>query len=159
MNQPINLTHLITLFDHMTSHRIKYALGVKAPDLQMDSSKINVLDCSGFIQYCFAKCTDPPLIIPAGSWLQNDYFIANDFREVEYGDLHYADPSRLFISTIRAGRNGAPKIGHIWFTRQDHSHSIPQTMECYGGHGVGTRAWNTHVLMSQVFQTFEIPTV
>ena len=156
--EKINLKKLYTTFDNMCLHGVTYKLGAKAPRLDCDTSEIHSIDCSGFFRYAIAKATDQKLIIPDGSWVQNDWCRAQGFRKVNYNDLHYADPSRLFVAFIRAGHNGAGSIGHVWLNNQMDKDWPIETMESYGGHGVGSRRWDTGILRRLVFECFELPT-
>ena len=156
--EPINLKKLYQTFDNMTIHGVKYGLGDKAPRLDCDTSEVKRIDCSGFVRYAIAKATNQKLIIPDGSWIQNDWCRSQGFPKKNYADLHYADHSRLFIAFIRAGRNGAGRIGHVWFINQMDKDWPVETMESYGGHGVGSRRWDNSTLRRLVFECFELPT-
>lgn len=155
--EPINLKMLLRTHDNATMHGIPYGFGDKAPSLSCDTGEIRRIDCSGYARFLLAKATDQKLIIPDGSWNQRDWCERQRLPRKRYVDLHYADNSRLFIAFITPHVNGAGSVGHVWLVNQMDSDWPVETMESYGGHGVGSRRWDTGVLRRQCAACFELP--
>jgi hypothetical protein len=130
------------------SGRVGYDLGAKAPSLDCDSNKIELIDCSGYTRYLFARCAG--VVIPDGS--QNQLAWArNNLRSVNYRNvMHYCadDPSRYFIAFL------SPKPGkawprHVWLGRGGHKgESKVLTIESCSSLGVGSRPWDTRILLA-----------
>lgn len=154
---PVNLSQLLTVHDHALMKGIPYGLGSKAPSLSCDTSQIRRIDCSGYIRFLLAKATNQQMIIPDGSWNQRDWCERNGLARKNYPDLHYADQSRLFIAFITPGVNNAGSVGHVWLVNQMDDTWPSETMESYGGHGVGSRRWDTGVLRRECAVCFELP--
>jgi len=123
---------------------VKYKLGAKDPYLGAPSSQIEYLDCSGFTRDEIYSAAG--VVIPDGSYIQREYF-EKVLSPVPYGPAQ----NDLLIFFLTAGVNGVGSVGHVGFARNG------VTYECYGGHGVGSRPWNTPVLKDHVHKAFRLP--
>lgn len=129
-----------------------YLLGAK-PELDVEPNTVKVSDCSGFVRLAVYKASGAAIELPEGSVTQREWCEQNGLHKLDqYSDVQYAssDDHRLFICFIVA--NETEKIGHVWFVRSG------VTMECYGGHGVGSRAWDTAILKDNASYAFELVT-
>ncbi len=154
----VSLSLLTGIFDRQVLHGIPYGFGHKAKSLTMLPEKINSIDCSGEVRYLLAQGSKQNLIIPDGSVTQREWCEPR-LREVDYNDLPMADESRLFIAFITPFINGCGRVGHVWLAGKFDSDWAPDTLESYGGHGVGSRNWNARTLMRMVHKCFELPTI
>ena len=158
MNTPVNLSKVLTIFSGQVLQGIRYRLGGKAPSLNATPSQLEKgIDCSGEVRLLLFQGTDGELKIPDGSWLQREWCEKN-LEEVPYSQAINAKPGELYIAFITAGVKGAGKIGHVWLIAQRDGDAIAETMESYGGHGIGSRPANTGVLMRLVHKCFRVPT-
>ncbi len=154
----VSLNALASIFDRQVLHGIPYGFGAKAKTLSMLPEKIQAIDCSGEVRYLLAQGSKQNLIIPDGSVTQREW-CEDRLRQVDYLDLPMADPSRLFIAFITPFINGCGRVGHVWLVGKFDSDWSPDTLESYGGRGVGSRNWNNRTLMRMVHKCFELPTM
>lgn len=112
---------------------IKYGWGAK-PGKRKRSQFVEA-DCSGYVQWLLGQLGVSG--VPAGSWLQNQWLLDNNYKPTTYAMCGLSD-DRLRIGYFPA-KGTAP--GHIWLCWNG------QTIESYGGRGFGRRAWNTAVLL------------
>jgi hypothetical protein len=155
---PVHLNILTDVFDRQVLHGVSYGYGVKPPTLHSDPSEFEKVDCSGEFRYLLAKGSMGKMIVPDGSIKQREWCEWN-LVEKRYRDLAMADKNRLFACFITPGINGCGKVGHVWLVGKFDTDWLPDTMESYGGHGVGSRDWNNRTLWRMVHKCFEIPTV
>ncbi len=118
---------------------IKYLLGGKLR-MGSDPPSANAVDCSGYVRWLIYGATHGQTLMPDGSWYQQEWCKSQGFKRTDYGHCILHD-SRLRIAFInpRAG-----KVGHVWVIING------QTIESYGGHGAGRRAWDTPALINNV---------
>ncbi len=154
----VSLNALASIFDRQVLHGIPYGFGAKAKSLSMLPEKMESIDCSGEVRYLIAQGSKQSLIIPDGSVTQREWCEVH-LREVNYLDLPMADSSRLFIAFITPFKNGCGRVGHVWLVGKFDADWSPDTIESYGGHGVGSRDWNNRTLMRMVHKCFELPTI
>ena len=150
---PISKSLFMTVFKNMVN-RVKYQLGAKAPYLACDTSLIHAIDCSGEVRYLTAKSTNQQTIMPDGSFYQRLWCEQQQLHKLaQYSDVQYAanDPSRLFICFIEP--NAHESIGHVFFV------CAGVTYESHGGVGVGSRPWDTPVLLNNASEAYEFPMV
>jgi hypothetical protein len=99
-------------------------------------------DCSNFIRSLIAYATSGlpggAIVIPDGSVNQHDFFANNKFKPTEYDNCALID-GHLRVAFLEPG-DTSEHIGHVWFARNG------RTLECYGGHGPGSRAWDAPIL-------------
>jgi hypothetical protein len=133
-------------------------------NLSTSINSIEHLDCSGFIRYVLYRATETELTIPDGSQIQREWCeqlaAANLLHKVNnYANTNkYITKERLFIAFIKPWTNGCGEIGHVWLVGQFNKDIFAETMESYGGHGVGSRPWNSHTLLREVYSVYELPT-
>ena len=144
---------------------------------------LEYLDCSGAIRYLVFQATRGALVLPDGSqnqraWCEERASHGQLHRVAKYPDVaRYMTARRLFLAFIKPWTNGCGAVGHVWLvaggpldgradggaTLQGNPQGNPQitphaaTMECYGGHGVGSRPWNERVLAREVHSVYELP--
>lgn len=118
---------------------IKYLLGGKLR-MGSDPPSANVVDCSGYARWLIHGATHGKVLMPDGSWYQQEWCKAQGFKRTDYNHCALSD-SRLRIAFI----NTKPgKVGHVWLVING------QTIESYGGHGAGRRPWDAPVLKNGV---------
>jgi len=158
---PVKLSLLNTVFTRLELRGIPYKLGGKIP-LDADTSDPRIadgVDCSGFVRYALYKATSGGLDMGDGSVEQHDWCRKAGLHKLaKYADVTQADPSRLFIAFIEPD-----PVGHVWLIHRAQSadgqaqQEAPSTMESHGHHGVGSRPWNTRILLTEVAECFELP--
>jgi cell wall-associated NlpC family hydrolase len=129
----INTEALVTLTEKMIGN-VVYRMGAKAPGLDCDSNTLKALDCSGFIRYVTAKCTDGLIDLPDGSDNQHQWFKRNGFKESTIQSGTRKDDILRIAFLTPADGNG---IGHVAYILNG------ETMESHGHTtGVDMRQWN-----------------
>ena len=135
--------------------RVKYLLGAKAdPNKDSSDHSITRIDCSGYVRFSLVKMGFNN--VPDGSQNQLAWCEAKGWHRLKkYSDVRYAakDAGRLFIAFMKPKFIGRRQIasGHVFFLYKG------RTRESYGGHGVGSRPWNTLVLRTRACACYEIP--
>lgn len=178
---PASITALISAFSQQIRLGVPYGYGAKAEGgadprtghrwntrsthkLSTPLSTIDHIDCSGEVRKLLYDASGGKLEIVDGSQSQLAQFEAwanaGLVKEVRYRDAAaYMNKKRLFICFIKPGENGCGPIGHVFLLVSYDPDAAADTMESYGGHGVGSRNWNTTVLLHETYKCFEIPTV
>lgn len=172
---PVDLDKLERVFAELDLRGVQYGLGAKAEgstykgrrynkrssgNLSTAPNTIDNLDCSGWTRYGLFQATNGKLVIPDGSQAQREWCENNGLHKVNYPDANrYMTDRRLFIAFIKPFTNGCGEVGHVWLLTQYDKDSAADTMESYGGHGIGSRRWDYPVLRRQVFSCYELPTV
>ena len=156
--QPVDLTILNDLFEHMEIRGVPYIWGGKANNdlgnpghaknggLGTDSINIVGLDCSGFTQFAIYRGTEGKVVVPEGSVEQRDWAsthlkLAGSYNAVNNGEGLYW--------SFFAPHGDRP--GHTWMTRQNW------TRESKGGIGIYSRPWNHPTLVRRVEATYILP--
>lgn len=153
---PVDLDKILRVFSAQVLQGIKYRLGGKAPSLSAAPAQLESgIDCSGLVRLLMFQAGG--VVMPDGSWNQRDWCEKN-LQEVPYSQAVTAKPGELYIAFITPNQNGAGSIGHVWFCTQRDGDAIAETLESYGGHGIGSRPANTAVLVRLVSKCFKVPT-
>lgn len=158
----INLEKLESIFAQLERRGVQYGLGAKAPKLTCPPSAIKKIDCSGAVRYLLFQATDGALVLPDGSQNQRAWCEAKaregDLRKVNYEDAaNYITDTRLFIAFIKPFVNGCGEVGHVWLLTNYDNAPGADTLESYGGVGIGSRPWNSRTLRREVFSCYELP--
>lgn len=125
------------------------------------------MDCSGYIRSLVFYASKERLLLPEGSaeqweWLERSGMTAlsgplkgydhvrplSAADPIRTQDSHPGNLSPLYIAFIETTPLHA---GHVWFIVDG------TTIECYGGHGVGSRPWNARPLPQEVAACYEWP--
>jgi hypothetical protein len=175
----VDLNSLERDFAQLERQGVAYGLGAKAEGytykgrqwnpnstrkLSTPVSTIEHLDCSGFVRYLLYRATDAKLEIPDGSqnqreWCEQQAAAKLLHKVSKYENTNkYLTKERLFIAFIKPWTNGCGEIGHVWLVGQFNKDSFAETMESFGGHGVGSRLWNARTLLREVYSVYELPT-
>lgn len=127
-------------------HGIPYVWGAK-PDPKKTTDKISGSDCSGWSRYLLGR---QEIDIPEGSAEQREWMREKKLVRIARDHYSYGKPSLTvwFIAPV-AGEHA----GHVWFVLGGYN----TTMECFGGHGVGSRPAYTKVLVWEVAEGFILP--
>lgn len=133
---------LLTLCHHKMIDRVKYKWDSK-PSLGLESWQVKTADCSGYIRYLLYRASNRQLVTPEGSVEIHELF-SGLLTPCEFVATKNID-GIVRVSFIPETKDHA---GHIWLTLNGH------TIECYGGHGAGSRQWNTPILKNEVIATF-----
>jgi hypothetical protein len=108
---------------------IKYKMGTKCK-IDADSADIKQIDCSGFVRWLIYRISGFEMV--DGSFLQRLSLDNLGFQHCNYTDCAKMDDVlRIAFITPEDG-----KAGHVFLVCNG------QTVESYGGHGVGRRPWN-----------------
>lgn len=156
MRAQVKLAILFYFFAQQVLTGVSYLLGGKAKTLDAGPGDTKRIDCSGEVRLLLYKASDGKIKLPDGSWNQREY-CENNWEEVSYDTVLNAKKGELFISFITAGVKGAGKIGHVWLTAQMDDDVAAETMESYGGHGVGSRRADYGTLRRLVHKSFRVP--
>jgi cell wall-associated NlpC family hydrolase len=124
---------LLDIAKNMEANHCGYKLGAKAPTLGCDSHDIKRIDCSGFVRYIIYRITSGMVKLPDGSWRQHEWCSDQGFKLVRYNEVAFLHDGRLRI----AFKNADGGVGHTWLILNG------ETIEAYGGQGVGRRPWDT----------------
>ena len=148
MTIPIDRPLLVSILKTCVG-KVAYELGEK-PKLTLLPKNVKRSDCSGWIRYLLAVVTHGKFRLKTlGSFLQRAEIKAAGFTRCDYHDCAKMD-SILRVAFIPPA---ADKHGHIWLCING------QTIECWYGHGVGRRPWNTPVLLHGVAATYVLSDV
>lgn len=112
------------------------------------------IDCSGFVRTLLMYASNGVLDeIPDGSWNEDTFFADQGFKKGDDSDYN-ADAMNsdglVRVAVHRANGRGNDSTGHIWIVVNGH------TVESYGGHGPGERAWDTQKLLDIVDDFFVV---
>jgi hypothetical protein len=175
----VDLNILERDFAQLERQGVAYGLGAKAEgyvyegirwnpnstgQLSTPMNTIKHLDCSGFVRYALYRATETKLVIPDGSQNQREWCEKQAADKLlhkvsKYENTNkYLTKERLFIAFIKPWTNGCGTIGHVWLIGQFDKDISAETMESYGGHGVGSRPWNARTLLREVYSVYELPT-
>ncbi len=157
----IDLSVIEKLHAQCERRGVGYGLGAKADHLSDGPDKFSHIDCSGYIRVLLFHATNGALVIPDGSQNQREWAEKNLNQVGRYVDAaSYMTGNRLFICFIKPHANGCGAVGHVWLLRDaDTGIGVrAETVESHGGHGPNSRAWNTGVLIREVYSVFELPT-
>jgi hypothetical protein len=140
----IDTDALVKLAEDMHEAGVTYGLGAKA-QLGCDYSTIKKIDCSGFVRYAIHYTTGSRIVMPDGSWNQDDWCKNQGFRVVPYAS-YAGRPDGV----LRIGFMHTKPVGHVWFVLDR------QTIESHGGVGPDRREWNTRILYQSVSKCYEL---
>ena len=115
---------------------VSYELGAK-PAFDAEPSAIRSSDCSGWSRYLIYHGSNHALALPEESWQQHEWCEDQGLQKVNYVAVG-AISSRLLACFIDPATSPGG-IGHVFLSHGG------QTIECYGGHGAGRRAWNASI--------------
>lgn len=148
MIQSISVPEMWQVLHNLEAENCVYLYGGKAPSLDCDTSLIHGIDCSGFARYILAKSTGQKLIVPDGSYAQNDWCDAN-LTKADYFGIQAYGYGRLFWCFYRH----ASGIGHTWLA----DGTLKKTLESHGHGGPSSRSILDPVLTSIVTSCYELP--
>jgi len=123
---PIDVRLLLSTEKEMEG--IAYKLDGKVP-LSEPIEQIDNIDCSAFVRYVLYHATFKRTILPDGSWNQEQWCKESGLPRETYANTMLCDGA-VRIAFLYG------KIRHVWLVLDG------LTLESYGGHGPGRRAWN-----------------
>lgn len=113
----------------------------------------SALDCSGFMREAWYYASNRQ-VIPEGSANQKDWARNRIGREIlrEWPGAMYAKACKNRGALLLCIIDAVDRVhsGHVFMVLNGFS------IECYGGHGVGRRLWNTPVLVREVSTVFVV---
>ena len=120
---------------------IAYDWGGKDANCGSGEIDFTGLDCSGFVRTILIYAGGGPetgafRALPDGSYDQGQWFQEIGFKPVSAASSALRD-GRLRVNIHHA--DAKDETGHIWLAVNGH------TVECFGGHGPGERAWNVRL--------------
>lgn len=159
-NAPVSISLLESIFSTCERKGVPYGLGSKI-DLSIQPDQLEPgthCDCSGFIRWVLKWASGGAFVLPDGSQMQREWCEnAGLHKLAHYSDANtYGTPGRLFIHFIKPYTNGCGATGHVWLSIKFNDDTVADTIECYGGHGVGSRVWNARPLRTEVYESFEL---
>ena len=138
---PINIVKFAAFKQACYNAHIPYSFGGK--DKHPGSGKVSFplgIDCSGFIRTLLMySCEGAMDDMPDGSYTQGEWFASKDFLSVPPSDCANADGH---IRVCVHHPDSLDETGHIWLTI---GNKPVHTVESFGGHGPGERAWNARL--------------
>jgi hypothetical protein len=138
----ISLSKILAYHQLGMTAGIGYLLGAK-PAMDKVPAQIKVSDCSGWSRYLVYHASQHQLLLPEGSVQQHEWADRNGLHPVSFADaVKYGSVSRLFLCFI-VPETQPDKIGHVYMLHGCGEKA--RTMECYGGHGVGSRKYNASI--------------
>ena len=146
----VSRSRLIALHNHLCASTplhpqgVTYGLGDKAVPLDIDSSMIASLDCSGYVCYTCFYAAGHMLRLPDGSANQHQWCLDQGLSRVSYEQAGTVPNETLKICFLTPEKQ-PDGIGHVWWLIWDDSLKKGQTYECHGGCGVDTRDWNAPI--------------
>jgi hypothetical protein len=176
----IDLDILFSDFGQLERLGVVYGYGAKAPQTYKGKliklSEVTPaiikqvtgsIDCSGYFRWGIARATKGALVLKDGSQNQREQFEewAQEglIRKVDYRQAaQYITQKRFFANFIRPGYHGCGPVGHVFGSAQyDDGNNGTKcgTLESHGGGGCISRPWNYPVLLREVYNSFELPTV
>lgn len=132
----LNYQKLLAYHELGISAEVAYLLGAK-PSLDALPASIRNSDCSGWFRYLLYHASLHALTLPEGSVEQHEWCIDQSLQQVNY--LSVGEISSRLLACFIDPATSPGGIGHVFLSHGG------QTLECYGGHGVGRRAWNAPI--------------
>jgi hypothetical protein len=146
----INLSLMLAYIAAAMSKGVQYGFGAKDPNLGTWPIDYHSIDCSGFVRAALAYSTHGQTQrydMPDGSFLEADWFAAQGFKKTSY-DMTANVDEHVRVAIHRPNGHGGDPIGHIWLIFKG------QSIESYGGHGPGRRAWNHQWFVDHVDECY-----
>lgn len=117
---------------------VAYGWGSKDPGCGSGRVGFTRIDCSGFARTLLMYAAGGPdggamRLMPDGSYTQGDWLAAQGFKPTAPENSALADGH---LRCCVHHPDGMDEAGHIWLACNSH------TIESFGGHGPGQRAWN-----------------
>jgi hypothetical protein len=161
----LSLFHKMLLPSATRQGGVQYKMGGKVDwgiwrikgGLEGDSNLIRRIDCSGWSRYGAAKASGQRLVLPDGSWAQNQWCEAEGLQRVEYKTVSRPQSERLYIAFIPI-ENSADGSLHVWFVLCGPG-GPGTTLESHGRAGIHSRAWDTPVLLREVGACYVLPSI
>lgn len=134
-NLAVTVQGLRTYLHACEAHGVKYGFGEKCPEPHLGQLPIvfGEIDCSGFARSSVKFASGGKIVMPDGSYQQGDWFAAQGFKRTDNSNCALND-GHLRVCIHHPDH--IDETGHIWFVVGG------RTIESYGGHGPGSRAWN-----------------
>lgn len=127
-NYILESKHIKPLQDITKSlEHVEYKYGAKAPSLDVVFSSLKAIDCSGFVRLVIYRLIG--LIIPDGSWAQEQWCIDQGFKKSTPSDAQLHD-NRIRIA-FKPGQ-----VRHVVLIANG------MTYESCSGPGPSSRPWN-----------------
>ena len=142
---PLSKSRIRTLHRAGMEQGIPYVWGDK-PALNLVIPDIPGSDCSGWVRYLVYHVSQGVCLLPEGSFEQHAH-LKTFLRPYPYGGATQIK-GNLFLAFIEPAKQHA---GHVWFVLDG------VTLECYGGHGVGSRDALAHPLPQEVAACYHWP--
>lgn len=138
----VDTAKLLDIVDQLRARAVGYALGAKAILLSPISS-IADLDCSGLIRYVLFHATYKRVMVPDGTWWQDDWCQKQGFERIDYKSTAGDGDNRLRIAFKHVG-----PVSHAWLVLNG------QTIESHRGVGPDRRDWKTGALYRHVSRCY-----
>lgn len=115
----VQASTVMQLTKNLIAAKVKYGFGYKAKSLDQDSHDFwgvkdgklaRKVDCSGYVRYVMAK---NGILIPDGSWGENDWAVQTGLKECSLADVGNKD-GRLRLGYLPPSQ-ASDNIGHIFF--------------------------------------------
>lgn len=137
---PINLAKFADFKQRCYNAHVAYGFGSKDPNPGSGKVGFDEIDCSGFVRTLLMyACEGAMDAMPDGSYTQGEWLAAQGFKRSDPANCALADGH---IRCCVHHPNGKDETGHIWLVVGGSS---VHTVESFGGHGPGERAWNARL--------------
>lgn len=135
-NLGVNVQGLQEYLTACINHGVKYDFGAKCPEKSLGKLPIpfSKIDCSGYVRSAIAHASAGKIITPDGSWNQGAWLQAHGYKITDHENCQLID-NHLRICVHHS--DTLDETGHVWFVLNG------KTMESWGGHGPGSRPWNS----------------
>lgn len=150
---PLVIGLLLAAMNACVKRKVRYGLGAKAPEHKAPADHFSAvpdfaaIDCSGWVRWAIFIATKGKVLIPDGSYVQNDYFREQGCKPTDYHNCALRD-GHVRIAFHRPGGRGGDKTGHVWICYNGF------TLESFGGHGPGSRNWDHQWFLDHVDDTY-----
>lgn len=140
----IDLAKLLDL--HARMDKVKYGLGDKANPKTAEPETIKSIDCSGYVRFVLYKASGGKVDCSpnGGSWHQNEWCKAKLTAITYEAATAGASDGKLRIAFYKPAKG----VGHVWLILNG------KTLESYGGHGVGRKAWDSRTSIADKAYVF-----
>lgn len=130
---PVDLPYMKQLHMDCQAIPVRYKMGAKPPHIEAVPIGTDKSDCSGYMRWLLYHATHGALLLPDGSWNEYAALLKDGFKPSLAANAAAHDGHVRVCIHVADNRD---ETGHIWTVVNG------VTYECYGGHGVGSRAWN-----------------
>ncbi len=140
---PLAVSLLLAALAACQFRGVRYGLGSKAPEPLSAKVCFRRIDCSGFVRWALWVATKGAVLLPDGSYVQNDWCAAMGFKRTDYSNCTLHD-GHVRLCFHKPNGHGGDSMGHVWICLNG------KTLESFGGHGPGQRDFDHQWFLDHV---------